>query len=165
MRFNIYATQIDNLILREEDLYQQHGKNRYYGAEAEWIASLNSNTDLQVALSYVDALDDNNNALPDIANFLANATFLYDFSSGFTSGSVLKYVSARKRMDGDTRSDLDGYLLFDETLTYQYDALSVSASIKNLFDEQYAYPAPPDTYAKDYPRLGRTAFLSAKWEF
>jgi len=165
LRFNIYATQIDNLIVREATIYQQHGKNRYYGAEAEWMAALNSESDFKMGLSYVDALDDDNEALPDIANYLANMSFLYEFSSGITSGSVVKYVSSRKRQEGDERETLDGYFLVDQTFTYQYDTLSISASVKNIFDEQYEYPAAPKTYRDDYPRLGRSAVISAKWEF
>lgn len=165
IRFNIYATQIDNLIVRESGIYQQHGKDKYFGGEAEWLAALNSSSDLKMGLSYVDAIDQENIALPDIANFLANMTFLYDFNLGITSGTVMKYVSSRKRMDGDTRDDLDGYFLFDQTFTYQYDSLSISASVKNIFDEKYKYPAVANTYSDDYPRLGRSGLISAKWEF
>ncbi|MEA3521487.1 MAG: TonB-dependent receptor [Campylobacterota bacterium] len=165
VRFNIYATQIDNLIVREATIYQQKGKNSYYGAEAEWMNSFNSQSEFKMGLSYVDALDNDAEALPDIANFLANMTFLYDFSSDFGSGSVLKYVSSRKRALDDDRDKLDGYALFDQTFSYYYKTLSLSVSIKNLFDTQYEYPAPVKTYVNDYPRIGRTGSISAKWEF
>jgi iron complex outermembrane receptor protein len=165
LRFNIYATQIDNLILREDAIYQQHGKNKYYGAELESIMVINNQNDLKIALSYVNAIDDKNDALPDIANFLANINFLHEFTSGITSGSVVKYVSSRKRQNADDRDTLDGYILADQTFSYQYDTLTISASLKNIFDEQYEYPAPSGTYINDYPRLGRSALVSAKWEF
>ncbi len=165
LRFNIYATQIDNLIVREDTLYQQEGTNHYYGAEAEWMANLGGDSDFKMGLSYVDALDEDNEALPDIANFLANMTLLHDFSSYINSGSVLKYVSSRQRISTDERKELEGYFLFDQTFTYQYNTLSLSLSVKNLFDSDYAYPAPKGTYVNDYPRLGRTGWISAKWEF
>jgi len=165
LRVNLYASQIDNLISRTAGVYQQEAKNRYYGGELEWMLSLVYGSDLKMRLSYVNGLDDNNDALPEIANFLANITYLHRFDSGFSSGSILKYVGPHTRADSDSRGELEGYALFDQSFSYQYDNLTLSLMIKNLFDTSYKYPAPIATYPNDYPRLGRSAWLSLKGEF
>ncbi|MEA1920094.1 MAG: TonB-dependent receptor [Campylobacterota bacterium] len=165
LRFNIYATQIDNLITREATHYQQTGKNSYYGGEAEWMATLGSETDLKLAISYVDAIDDNTTTLPEIANILSNITLLHSFDFGLSSGSVLKYVSKRSRAYNDEREDLEAYLLFDQSFTYYYEKIKLSLTLKNVLDTDYAYSAPEGTYINDYPRLGRSAYFSAGWEF
>jgi iron complex outermembrane receptor protein len=165
LRLNLYATQIDNLISRTASVYDQEAKNSYLGAELEWMLSLIYESDLKMRLSYVDGVDEDNKALPEIANFLANVSYLHRFDSGFSSGSVLKYVGPRQRASDDPRDALDGYALFDQTFSYHYDHLTLSLIVKNLFDTQYEDPAPLDTYVNDYPRQGRSAWLSFKGEF
>ncbi len=165
LRLNLYVSQIDNLIVRDAALYQQSGKNYYYGAEAEWIASLGIHDDIKTTLSYVEAIDNNNSALPNIANLLANISYIHSFDFGIKSGTLLKYVSARSRAENDSRDALEGYALLDQSFSYTYKAVNLTASVKNIFDINYAYPAPANTYVNDYVREGRSYWLSGRLTF
>lgn len=165
VRANLYVSRFENLIVREQAQYVQRGQSDYIGAEIEWRESFNANSELALNGSYNRAKDEIDNDIPNIARWLASATFTHTFLSGITSGTTVNYVSSRKRAADDTRESLEGYTLFDQSLGYRHNKLNLTASVKNLFDADYRYPAPAETFAQDYPRQGRTFWLNAKWEF
>jgi outer membrane receptor protein involved in Fe transport len=43
--------------------------------------------------------------------------------------------------------------------------MELRASLYNLFDEDYSYPAPMFTLANDYPAPGRSVFLEVRYKF
>jgi len=46
-----------------------------------------------------------------------------------------------------------------------FKSMELRASLYNLFDEDYAYPAPPLTLLNDYPAPGRSVILEARFTF
>jgi len=163
---NVYCTRIHDLIVFDHETvsYQQGGKNRYLGTELTWRYDFSENTDIDSNLSYMYAVDSEGDQLPDIAHWLANVTLSHTFLNGLISTTRLRLVSKCKRAEGDTRSDLSGYTIVDESLSYRYKKVQFIASLKNLFDADVRYPAPPDTYINDYPRNGRFALFMISWE-
>ncbi|MEA3372633.1 MAG: TonB-dependent receptor [Campylobacterota bacterium] len=165
LRLNAYITRINDMIVKEGSQYTQQGNNDFSGVEVEYEHALNNEMQLSLLGSYVHGEDDDGNSLPNIANYLANASLLYELGHGISSGSVLRYVSSSEREAGDDRSDLDSYITFDQTFTYRLKAFTALATVKNLFDDRVAYAAPVGTYQNDYPEVGRTFWLKASWEF
>jgi len=167
MGFNIYWTQINDLIRYYPDQieYSQKGRDQFIGGELSWDYNLFRNTDINLVLSYVYGTDQDNNKLPDIASWLGNLVFSHTFDTGITSSTHLRFASARPRAAGDSRDDLCGYVLVDEMINYRYRQASITAGIKNIFDENVRYPAPADTYPKDFPRPGRTYTVKISYDF
>jgi iron complex outermembrane receptor protein len=90
------------------------------------------------------------------------------FLANWAKGNLhVLYVGERPRAAGDLREDLDGYTVVDANfILYNFfETLELRASVYNLLDEEYAYPAPALTLANDYPAPGRSFFLEARFTF
>lgn len=169
LRLNGYYTSINDMISQNSlRKYIQSTRNNFYGTELEYLLAPNNQTDINLFASYIDATDENAQALSGVANILASASLTYKFDSGFTFGSLLKYLSSSKREESDTtREDFPSSIIFDETLTYIYKEFRCSLIIKDLFDKgrYYALPLKANPNAKDYNDGGRAILLKASWEF
>jgi outer membrane receptor protein involved in Fe transport len=95
----------------------------------------------------------------------------YQISNNWNTGTKVRYVGKRSRQERDPRDDLASYTTFDQTLSYTQDALTLRASVKNLFNKDVKYPAPlgngitSGTYKDDLQRDGRVFWFSAQWSF
>lgn len=138
-----------------------------YGLELEVSAQILPHDRLYASYSYVDGSDDQGNPLANVAQHLAKASYLYNFSQEFSAGTVLKYVGSKSRVAGDPRDDTPSYFTADLSARYQNLAnqFSVTGSVKNLADADVVYPSEPYTYINDYPQDGRTFLLTLSKEF
>ncbi len=142
---------------------------RSYGAELEWHYPFSETMSMQSNYSYVRAKEKDGDTLPYFANHLANVMLSKQWDRHWQSGTMLRYVGKRQREVDDTRSDLDGYTRFDQTVTYTNNGYTLQVAVKNLFDDDIRYPAQlgdgvtMGTYVNDFPRDGRTFWVSLQW--
>ncbi len=165
--FNAYWTQINDIISYDSSsiTYSQHGRHTFGGAELAIKQNFQENTSLDMNFSYVYGVDADNDKLPDTASWLGNVIFLHTFDFGLTCGTHLRFATKRLRETGDSRNDLKGYVVLDETLTYRIGPAEFTAGVNNILDHDVRYPAPQDTYPKDYPRPGRTYMFRIAYDF
>ena len=153
------------MITRPQKQYIQNSKNSFLGSELEYLHSLNHKTQINLIASYIKAEDDDGNDLSDIANILASSSITYHSVSGFTFGSLLKYISSSKRSSSDTRDDMDSSIIFDQTISYTYKKFTASLIFKDLFDDGTYYALPQNSYQTDFYEQGRTILINASLEF
>ncbi|MEA2098789.1 MAG: TonB-dependent receptor [Campylobacterota bacterium] len=167
LRINFYASKINDMITKDVTTkkYVQNTKNEFLGSELEYIYSPNNKAEVNFFTSYIKATDDNGDNLADIANILASTTLLYKLNSGFTFGSLLKYVSSSKRSEDDTRDDMDDSIIFNQTISYTFKDFTTSVIIKDLFNSERYYALPQNSYETDFDDGGRTITLKASLEF
>ena len=166
LRINLYATQIKNMITKDGSSYVQNSENHFYGSELEYIYTPNTQTDISLIASYIEAKDEDENDLVDVANIVGYASLNYKLSNtGFGFGSLLKYVSSSKRSITDTRDSMPYSLVFDETISYNYKEFTASLIVKDLFDKGTDYALPQNTLDNDFNDGGRSFLLKASMEF
>ncbi len=166
LRVNFYASKIKDMIAKDATgKYAQNSENDFYGSELEYIYSPNNQTELNFLASYVNAKDDKGNKLTGVANILASTSLVYELDSGFTFGSLLKYVSSSKRSMTDTREDMKDSIIFDQSISYTYRDFTLSLTLKDLFDAGTYYSLEQNNYKTDFYDQGRTFLLNATLEF
>ena len=166
LRLNVYETHISDVIYRNTSKkYVQLGNNEIYGAELDFETKLYSDTAIKMNMTYVTVKDENEDTMPNIANIMSNINILHTFRNGLSSNTYLKYVGSRERSNVDVREDLKSYTVVDQTLSYKYKTINLSATVKNLFDSDVFYPSDINTYNNDYLREGRSFWIRAKWDF
>ena len=148
-------------------VYENAYDNELYGIELELYTNLTPHDSFYLGYSYITGRSSDGNALANVAHHLVKSYYQYDFSPSVNAAAIVRYVGAKTRLDGDTRSDTDPYLTTDLTLRYVYlpQRFSVTGSIKNVTDARIVYPSEPYTYVNDYPQEGRTFFLTLMKEF
>ncbi|MGD9971185.1 MAG: TonB-dependent receptor plug domain-containing protein [Sulfuricurvum sp.] len=132
------------------------------GGEVEWQYTLGESDQIGINYSYADGtIDGTGQPIPNSAKHMATLTNIYQIDDAWTTGSVVKYVGSRAREVGDTRSALDGYVTWDQSLMYHdYGRkYSVSLTVQNLLDETWYLPAVAGTYPNDFQQPGRTIWL------
>ncbi len=150
-----------------QHLYLNSHNTDIYGLELEVNTQILPQDRLYASYSYVDGSDDQGNPLANVAQHLAKASYLYNFSPEFSAGTVLKYVGNKSRVAGDQRDDTPSYFTADLSARYRNLAqqFNVTASVKNLADAEVVYPSEPYTYVNDYLQDGRTFLLTLSKEF
>lgn len=140
--------------------FRNSGNHELYGAEAEFTTNFTEYDKLYLNYSYVDG----NNVSGSLANSAQNmvsAYYLYNLNDDLSLSSIVKYVGEKDRTITDPRTTkVNDYTTVDVSSVYTYRPynLSVTLSIKNIFDETYFLPAPENTYSGDFEQEGR-AFL------
>lgn len=166
LRFNLYKTKINDLILKNSARkYVQSEYADFLGSELEYIFTPTDDLELNLFGSYVQAEDQSGNTLADVANVLTTASLTYDFDFGLSLGSLVKYVSSSKRSLADTREDAPSSTLFDQTFTYKIKDITASFIIKDLFNQGTYYALPSSTKYDDFDDGGRSFLLKAEWKF
>ncbi len=166
LRVNFFVSKIKDMIAKDlTGQYVQNTQNDFFGSELEYIYSPNNQTEFNFLASYIKAEDEDGNDLADIANILASTSLTYQLNSGFTFGSLLKYISSSKRSATDTRDDMPDSILFDQTISYTYKDFTASLIFKDLFDTGTYYALAKNPYEKDFDDKGRTIMLKASLEF
>ncbi|MCJ7764371.1 MAG: TonB-dependent receptor, partial [Thiovulaceae bacterium] len=157
--------QVINVIVQHP--YLNNHNTDIYGLELEVSTQIMPQDRLYASYSYVDGSDDMGNPLANVAHHLAKVSYLYDFSSQFSAGTVLKYVGSKSRTETDLRDDTPSYVTADLSARYHNvpNRFNMTFSVKNLADANVLYPSEPDTYVNDYPQDGRTFLLSMSKEF
>jgi len=137
--------------------FTNDGNHELHGLELELKTSLSDKDQIYMNYSYVDG----SNVADTLANSsknIAKAYYIYNIKDNINISSIIKYVGDKERTEEDTRDKVDDYLTVDFTLGYLYKRydLKMTASVKNLFDENYYLPAPEGTYDDDFLQDGRS---------
>jgi iron complex outermembrane receptor protein len=147
--------------------YQNADNSVIYGAELELKTHLSFSDQLYLNYSYVTGESDIDDALANVATHMAKGYYLYHFTPEFTLSALGRYVGSKERMFNDTRDALKEYVSVDTAFSYHsYDSgLRFTAALKNVFDADISYPAPPLTYSNDYPQAGRSFVITLEKSF
>ena len=164
LRLNIYSTKIYDMITKSTT-YIQNTNAIFKGSEFEYLYTPFNNLEINLLASYIQAKDDKNNDIPDIANILATASLLYEHDSGVSFGTFLKYCSGQKRSDTDTRENMANSTIVDTTLSYTITDVTASLIVKDIFNEGTYYALPSSSLNNDFNDGGRSFLLKASWEF
>lgn len=147
--------------------YQNNGNNKLYGLEAEYMTQFSADDKLYINYSYVDGKNTSASLAGSTQN-MASAYYLYNLYNNLTFSSIVKYVGEKERTGTDSRTTkVDDYTVIDLTSVYTYRPydLSMTFSIKNIFDEKYHLPSPENTYPNDFEQAGRSFLLRLSKSF
>ncbi len=161
----INKNQINNL--NPDYIYQNADNSDIYGAEFELRTHLLPEDQLYFNYSYVTGTSDMNDNLANVATHMFKSFYRYNVTPYVALSTTGRYIGSKSRMHNDTRESVDAYSAFDVAINF-HDAdsgLRLTASIKNLFDTDIRYPAPPNTYINDYPQAGRNFVVSMEKSF
>ena len=128
--------------------------------DLDWAISERLRTDSNV--SYVRTRQQGR-AFPDIAPLVGNAGLVYSPHTAIALGAQYRYRGSRARAAGDPRPRFEDQHAVD--LTGQWSVpnsrVRLRAGLRNVLGSDLRMPAPPRTYAEDYPRPGRELSLGA----
>jgi iron complex outermembrane receptor protein len=139
---------------------------RVYGFEAEVRKPFGTSSSAFANYAYQHARDrEFGRPAPGVPQHLANLGASFSFRTRFTFTPTLGLRSSRPRVAGDPRPATGGVALFGLSARAQklYRGLGADLLIQNLFDEDYADPAP--LVPGDYPRPGRRVLLHLSYRF
>jgi iron complex outermembrane receptor protein len=158
VKLNIYETKIDDLITRDSvtHKYMQKTKNTFCGVEFDYVYIPTNSLEIDFLASYIDVRDDDNNKLRDVANILSSTTLSYELDSGFTFGTIARFVSHPNRFHS---------FILDQTVSYNYKDLTASLVVHDLFDKNVYYLTAPNAYQQDFDDGGRTVMFNVSLEF
>ena len=141
--------------------FENNDDENLWGVEAEYQAPLGSKGKFNINYSYVDGanVDDQ---LANATQHMLKAYMLYEITEELSVSGIFKYIGAKQRIPGDSRSDVDDYQTFDVAANYElpHHDIDLNLSIKNLFDTEYYFPSPANTYPQDFEQNERQFFLS-----
>jgi iron complex outermembrane receptor protein len=170
-RATLYRSRVKNLILLENNRYENRGRVQLQGVEAEWEQRLSPTWKLTANLSYSDTLDEETGGpLAGTADWLGNLGLLYRPRPDILLSGHWRIVGDRHRSADDPRDDrLPGYQ--DLSLTVNWfdfgtQGLTLRAGVDNLLGQQIKSPATAYTYTDDYTRLEERTWwvqLSYQW--
>jgi outer membrane receptor protein involved in Fe transport len=107
---------------------------------------------------------DDGGPAPGVPRHLANLGASFSFRDRYTVTPRLELRSSRPRAAGDPRPTLGGVALFGVSARAQiHRGLGADLLLQNLFDQDYADPAP--LVPADYPRPGRSVLLHLSYRF
>lgn len=136
LAMNIFNYEITDFISRDENMqYQNTGRHKTLGLEieADWKAT--QNLIISGNYTYRDP-EKNDFRLVTEAEQEAYLRSDWHFQAGWNWNIQASWIADRHRAEGDSRSDVDDYIITDTTL--RYSALKqweFAASVRNLFDE------------------------------
>ena len=155
-----------------DPVYKNSAKTDIYGIELEYKGHIFSDDTLYANYTYTRgrySIEGSNahNTIPNVAHHLIKGYYIYNFNTALSLGTTLRYVSSKKRMSTDARSDVKPYTTLDTALNYKniHHNYSVNVSVKNIFDSHVAYPSTKNTYVDDYVQEGRTFLITLKKSF
>jgi len=140
--------------------FENSGDGKLYGYEWELNTELDDTNQMHINYSFVHG-DNVSGSLTNTAHHMAKAYYIHSFSQALSFSGIIKYVGEKERVSGDDRQKVDDYTTFDLSTVYtdKANGLSVTASIKNLFDTSYHLPSPDNTYPDDFEEEGIGFFI------
>ncbi len=149
-------------------VFQNKSKIRTQGVDVELKYDFGKGTYMGMNYTLQDAenLDTNEgfwNNPEHKGNVMANVRL----TKYFNLQTNVYFEGARKRAEGDTREEPEGFALVDLTLLARkfVDGLELRFSVNNVLDKEYAIPTPPDSLPVDFPMPGRSFFVEASYSF
>lgn len=140
-------------------VFDNRGDHELYGLESELSLQLARGDKFYLNYSYVDG-ENVSGALANSAQHMARAYYIHNLTRELSLSSLVKYVGEKERTQSDARNNVDDYITADISAVYRYEPedLSISLSVKNIFDTTYYLPSPDGTYPGDFEQVG-TSFL------
>jgi len=153
-------------------LYRNVVDTDIYGFEFEYKGNITSSDKVYFNYSYVDGKsyitdEGTNEELPNVANHILKAYYLYEIDNNFSFSSVAKYVGSKSRVLDDARKKVKAYTTLDSTIRYEDPVYNytLGISVKNIFNSRVSYPSTPNTYIQDYEQERRNFMLTFTKEF
>lgn len=111
--------------------------------------------------------DETGEPLPDVADYGWNLGMNFWIADWGKGNLHILHIGDKPRAGGDSRDELDDATVVNANFIVMnfFKTMELRASLYNLFDEDYAYPAPPVTLANDYPAAGRSFVLELRYTF
>ncbi len=171
-QFNLFTYKADGLIsfiadgsLSGSSVAQNAQDVEGYGFEIE--TTWNANQNITVVANYAwqnSEVEQTGLDVPHAPQQLAHAELRWKFLNKWSLGTQINYVGDRAREFGDTRQELDNYLLasltvFSKDLTDHWD---FSVAVHNLFDEE-AFEPGEFTVPIDHPLSGRRFLINVEF--
>ena len=164
----LFYSDVKDLIVRrslpEGNMYDNIGKARFQGFEAEISTNFLPRQEITAHYTYLDAENRSANRVNDHIEELAKHKFYFSDLVKITERISL-YAKCEwydKRWEenvADEWYELDGYVLVDAKLMIKLPReVDVEVGFRNLFDEEYEESA-------GFPRPGRTAFAQVRYSF
>ena len=168
IKFNAFYLKNKDQIHAQDTprVFTNRGDNELYGLETELKTQLRESDQFYLNYSYVDG-SNVSGSLANSAQHMARAYYIYNMTEHLSLSPLIKYVGEKGRVQADTREDVDDYLTADVSAVYTYEPsdLTVSMSVKNLFDTTYYLPSPDNTYPGDFKQEGISFLLRLEKRF
>lgn len=167
LQTNVFYLKNKDQIHNTDPEYKNVVYTDIYGLEVEYKGYISAIDEFYINYSYVDGEtcvdgEDTTDFLPNVAQHLAKAYYIYNFNNSLSISGVAKYIGSKNRASSDTRDKLKGYSTVDTSLRYKnkkYD-YSLMLSAKNIFNANAKYPSAPNTYTADYAQERRNFLVS-----
>jgi len=167
-------------LLNKDQIYNSSTSPEYknvmdtdiYGFELEYKGNISPLDQLYLNYSYVTGKsyindESRSESLSNVAHHLAKGYYIYNIDRSLSLSTSAKFVGSKCRVFGDTRQKVKAYSTLDTALQYKnkkYD-LSLTLSIKNLFNSTVKFPSAVNTYPEDYEQERRNFLVTLKKEF
>ena len=166
---DFYYYKLDNLIGQIGNLVDNSGKQKGYGIELE--VSYQPNSDFTIKADYAYRYTKNEKTDKQVADAPKNLAHLeadWKFSQNLYANAELFWVADMKRLESDTRKNVNNYTTVNTTLSYRVKKdLTANISARNLFNEDICEPSPYSALGEldDYPMQGRYIFGEVRYHF
>jgi len=147
-------------------LYENKAQNILYGSEVEYSRNVGQKHRLALNYSYVNG-DNVGDELANTSSHMAMLYYIHQINQAWSASALYKFVGEKQRIAIDEREVVERYSTVD--IATQYNAAetgwSLTAGVKNVFDEDVILPAPVGTYVGDFEQDGRSFFVRVGKEF
>lgn len=168
LKFNaFYLNNKDQIHAQDATrVFTNRGDHELYGLETELGLKVAEDDRFYLNYSYVDG-SNVSGSLANSAQHMARAYYIYNVYENLTFSPILKYVGEKGRVSTDAREDVDDYVTLDLSVAYMYKPsdISISVSVKNVFDTTYYLPSPEGTYPNDFEQAGSSFLIRLSKEF
>ncbi len=162
---NIYNIEQTDTIAKDSNRqYQNLGDHETFGVEIEASWQATRHLTFSGNYSYIDPQDN------ELRNFLDPQQEAYlrsdwNFKPDWNWDIQANWIADRERQDGDSRSDVDDYIVADTTLRYSgIQKWEFAVSVRNIFDED-AREALGTSVENDFPLPERNAYAELRYKF
>ena len=145
------------------------------GVEAALTCYLSPSHYMYVNASYQDSEDEEGDALPYVAEWMAHAGYNITFFDMFNTNVQVSWIGERTRNrkadpdtgEVDTRPNPDGATLVDLTLIAKnfYKILEIKGSVFNVFDADFVVPSTIKEVLHDLPLHKRMFLAEVSYKF
>lgn len=156
-RLTAFHARMEGLITVKDKQYINADNANMTGAEAEAEFKILSWFDIKANISYTDTENQDGSNMQGAARWMSSASLLFFPQPDWIAGVTYRYMGDRFRDAADNRPKLDEYHNINLTLSKDnllIKGLTLRTGIKNVFDEDIRFPAPP-VFPDDYPKPGR----------
>jgi len=170
----LFHTEVKDIIGVIAGKYENSGKHRLRGVEAEFRMGSKRSDNIYANYTYTDAEDMiADRELPYTAKHHGNIGFnvmlspYLHWNTNLTYSSKLKRAPTDTRGNIDTRKDIGSSAIVDTAfiLSDIKEKMYLKASASNLMDEEYEDADPTGKLVNDYPKVGRAFLLEVGIRF